>query len=235
MGEPHLHKLFIGKVKKVGKKDAEHPMDREWETGMFKKEQADQVWLTETGFQGDEVSDKRNHGGPEKAVFAYPAKHYEYWQEKLERDDIGPGGMGENFSVFEMDEETVCIGDSYRVGDAVIQVSQPRNPCWRPARRYKVIDLALQIQNSGKTGWYYRVLQEGDVKGDMPIVLLDRPYPEWTIKAANEVMHVDKKNLEKAKALASCELLAENWRERLKKRLGGNESGIERRVYGPNK
>lgn len=235
MEEPHLHKLFIGKVKRMGKKDAENPLEREWESGIFKNATNEEVWLTETGFKGDEVADKKNHGGPEKAVFAYPIKHYTYWQQVIEHEDMQMGAMGENFALLEMDEFTVCIGDTYKIGDAIIQVSQPRQPCWKPARRFQIMDLALQIQNTGRTGWYFRVLQEGAIQEDSPLELLDRPYPQWTIQAANEVMHFNKDDLQLADALASCELLADNWVQRLKKRLRGQESGIEKRVYGPNK
>lgn len=235
MEEPHLHKLFIGKVKQVGQKDAKNPMERQWESGIFKNIAVGDIWLSETGFIGDEVADKKNHGGPEKAVFAYPIRHYTYWQEQLERDDMIMGAMGENFAVLEMDEFTVCIGDTYKVGEAIIQVSQPRQPCWKPARRFQIVDLALQIQNSGRTGWYFRVLQEGNIHADRPIDLIERPYPQWTIQAANEVMHFHKDDLRMADELASCDLLAENWRNRLEKRLRGIESTIEKRVYGPNK
>lgn len=235
MEEPHLHKLFIGKVKRVGKENAENPLERPWETGIFKGETKEPTWLSETGFIGDEVGDKKNHGGPEKAVFCYPIKHYTYWQEKYDHEALVMGGMGENFAVLEMDEFSVCIGDTYKVGDAVIQVSQPRQPCWRPARRFQILDLALQIQNTGRTGWYFRVLEEGNVEADSPIDLMERPYPQWSVQAANEVMHFNKDDLRLADELASCELLAENWVNRLRKRLRGQESGIERRVFGPNK
>lgn len=235
MEEPHLHKLFIGKVQRVGKENAENPLERQWETGIFKSDTRDPVWLSKTGLIGDEVGDKKNHGGTEKAVFCYPIKHYTYWQEKYNHEDLVMGGMGENFAVLEMDEFSVCIGDTYQVGEAVIQVSQPRQPCWRPARRFGILDFALQIQNTGRTGWYFRVLEEGNVKADSPIDLIERPYPQWSIQAANEVMHFYKDDLRLAYELASCELLAENWVERLKKRLRGQESGIDRRVFGPNK
>ena len=235
MAEPHLHKLFIGKVKQMGKVDAENPLERKWESGIFKEEAKGKVWLSKTGFAGDEVADKKIHGGPEKAVFCYPIKHYTYWQEKYDRDDMVMGGMGENFAVLEMDEFTVCIGDTYKVGDAVIQVSQPRQPCWKPARRFQIMDLALEIQNTGRTGWYFRVLEEGYVWADSPIDLIDRPYPQWTIQAANEVMHFYKDDLRLADELSSCELLAENWVRRLRRRLRGQESDIAKRIYGPNK
>jgi MOSC domain-containing protein YiiM len=233
--EPYVHKIFIGKVKQLGDNNATGAMNKQWETGMFKKEHEGEIWLGKNGFTGDEVADKKNHGGVEKAVFAYPIKHYTYWKEELELNSIDMGAMGENFAVLEMDEFTVYIGDTFKMGDAIIQVSQPRQPCWKPARRFGIIDLALQIQNSGFTGWYFRVLQEGAVTPGTDLELIDRPYPQWSIAACNEVMHVYKEDLRMTEELASCTLLASSWRKRLNKRLYGRESGIEKRVYGPNK
>lgn len=235
MNEPFVHKLYIGKVKEAGAPGAPDPMDRPWKTGMFKSEREEQVWLGETGLIGDEVADTKNHGGPEKALFAYPVKHYTYWRESLQDPSFRVGGMGENLAVLEMDEFSVCIGDTYKFGDAIIQVSQPRQPCWKPARRYRIRDLALRIQNTGRTGWYFRVLQEGHVLSGIDLELIERPYPEWSIAACNEVMHVEKDNLRLADELASVELLAVNWKRTLKKRLRGQESNIEKRVLGPNK
>lgn len=233
--EPYVHKIFIGKVKQMGDENATSVMDKPWESGIFKQEYEGEIWLSKTGFTGDDVADKKNHGGPEKAVFAYPIKHYTYWKEALELESIDMGAMGENFAVLEMDEFTVCIGDTFKMGDAIIQVSQPRQPCWKPARRFGILDFALQIQNSGFTGWYFRVLQEGEVTPGTDLELIERPYPMWTIAACNEVMHVYKEDLRMADDLASCSLLAENWRKRLHKRLLGQETGIEKRVFGPNK
>lgn len=230
-----MHKLFTGKVKQLGDPNAKDRMERPWETGMFKTEKDEQIWLSKTRLQGDAVADKKNHGGPEKAVFAYPIKHYDYWKKDLGLDSIGVGGMGENLAVLEADEFSVCIGDSYKFGDAVIQVSQPRRPCWKPARRYRVMDFALRIQNSGRTGWYYRVLKEGYVWSGIELELIERPYPKWTVARCNDVMYVYKDDLQLAEELASCELLSENWKRSLNRRLRGQSSSIEERVYGPNK
>ncbi|MGM8364036.1 MOSC domain-containing protein [Virgibacillus sp. W0181] len=234
MEEPFVHKIFTGKVKQMGNPEATNPMDKPWESGIFKSEVEEQVRLGKNGFTGDEVADTRNHGGPEKAVFAYPIKHYTYWKKDLDNPDIGEGAMGENLSVLEMDEFSVCIGDTYQFGDAVIQVSQPRQPCWKPARRFRVKDFALRIQNSGRTGWYFRVLEEGHVISRIDIELLERPYPQWTIAACNEVMHIYKEDLRLAQELANCDLLATNWKRTLNKRLRGQSSSIEKRVFGPN-
>ncbi|WP_096270256.1 MOSC domain-containing protein [Paucisalibacillus globulus] len=234
MGNPYVKELFVGKVKQIGDPNAANQMDRAWESGMFKEETKGKVWLSRTGLIGDEVADKKNHGGPEKAIFTYSIHHYDYWKLAENIDTIHVGGFGENLAVENMDENDVCIGDTYQFGDAIIQVSQPRRPCWKPARRFQTMDLALRIQHSGKTGWYFRILKEGFVQGEVELTLLERPYPKWTIATCNEVMYDKKDDLELAKELASCEFLAENWKATLTKRLTGKESTPEKRVFGPN-
>src|SRR5699024_4674699 len=208
---PFVNQLFIGKVKQLGDPEASNPMEREWETGMFKKSTESKVWLTKTNLIGDAVADTKVHGGPEKALFAYPLEHYPYWKENLDNPSIGPGAFGENLSLKFMTESDVCIGDTFKLGKAVIQVSQPRRPCWKPARRFKVLDFALRIQNSGLTGWYFRVLKEGYIGEGEGLELKSRPYPEWTVKRTNEVMYQEKDNLELTRELANCKYLAENW------------------------
>ncbi|WP_327366067.1 MOSC domain-containing protein [Virgibacillus dakarensis] len=235
MNAPYVDKLLTGKVKKMGRPNAEERMDRLWESGMFKNTVDAKVWLGKSGLAEDEVADTKNHGGPEKAIFSYPMNHYDDWRRELDLASIGVGAMGENLSVMNMDEKSVCIGDTYKFGDTIIQVSQPRRPCWKPARRFRIIDFALRIQNSGRTGWYFRVLQEGFVQAGMELELVERPYPNWTIAACNEIMYVKKGDVMLAEELASCEFLAENWKRTLHKRLAGRESSIEKRVYGPNK
>src|SRR5699024_10411123 len=98
-----------------------------------------------------------------------------------------------------------------------------------------VIDFAIRIQRSGLTGWYYRVLNEGHMEAGTELTLVERPYPKWTVAAANEVMHVKKDDLDLSAELAAIPSLAVNWKRRLEKRLRGSESSIEKRVYGPNK
>lgn len=234
MNFPFIKQLRTGKVKQMGEKDAKNPFERPWESGMFKQEREGKIWLSKSGLAADEVADKKVHGGPEKALFAYSALHYPYWQQEL-GIEIDAGAMGENLVMEAADEYTVYIGDTYRFGEAIIQVSQPRRPCWKPARRFKVLDFALRIQETGKTGWYYRVLQEGYVEAGVELELIERPYPQWSVAACNEIMYVKKADLNLAYELASCSALAPNWKRSLQKRLRGHESSIENRVYGPNK
>lgn len=230
-----LNKVFAGMPKTVGNNEASSLMDREWTSAIFKKQVEGPVWVGQTGLAGDGQADRENHGGPEKAVFAYALDHYAYWQKERGISEISAGGMGENFSMAQVSEGLIAIGDTYQIGEAIVQVSQPRQPCWKPARRYRVKNLALLIQNTGRTGWYFRVLQEGSVEAGQAFVLVDRPYPQWTIQKVNEILHSKQPDYDDIEKLTQCELLAPKMINTLAKRLNKRElPDIRDRVYGPN-
>ncbi|WP_240627229.1 MOSC domain-containing protein [Thermoflavimicrobium daqui] len=230
-----LEKIFVGKPQTLGQKDAKSAMDKEWTSGIVKKPVEGKVWLGRTNLVGDGQADLKYHGGPDKAVLAYACTHYAKWQTELGIEQMKPGALGENFAIDNQTEAEVCIGDLYQIGEAIVQVSQPRQPCWKPARLWKVKDLALRIQNTGRTGWYLRVMQEGYVESGQPITLLERPYPEWTIAKCNQIMHQQPYDREATQQLASCKLLSENWRNTLWKRVEkGENPDIRGRVIGPN-
>ncbi|PRX42781.1 MOSC domain-containing protein YiiM [Planifilum fimeticola] len=189
-----------------------------WRSGICKEPADGPVWLGKTGLAGDGQADLKHHGGPDKAVLAYAEAHYPLWRKELDLSHFTPGATGENFVISRQTEEAVCIGDTYRIGKAVVQVSQPRQPCWKPARRWNIRDLTLRMQNTGRTGWYYRVLEEGYVEAGTEVILLDRPYPQWTISRCNEIMYHRRKDRESAAQLAACPLLSESWVRTLSKR-----------------
>ncbi|MEK1830568.1 MOSC domain-containing protein [Priestia megaterium] len=116
----------------------------------FQRRNKKPIWLGKTNLTGDGQADLKHHGGPEKAVFVYPIQHYIRWKAELMIDNMNIGAMGENFAINGQLEEEACIGDSYKIGEAVVQISQPRQPCWKPARRFQIRDLALLLQNSGE-------------------------------------------------------------------------------------
>lgn len=230
-----LKQIFAGLPKTVGLKEAKNPMDREWTSAIFKEPVSGPAWVGKTGLTGDGQWDLEHHGGPEKAVFAYGYENYTYWQKELGISEITSGGMGENFVMDQITEDMVSIGDTFQIGEAVVQVSQPRQPCWKPARRFKVKTLALLLQNTGRTGWYFRVLTEGNVEARQAFTLVDRPHPEWTIQKCNQVIHAKKQNFEEIRQLAQCELLAPGMRATLAKRVEMMETpDIRSRVFGPN-
>ena len=179
---------------------------------------AEALWLGETGLEGDAQADLKNHGGPDKAVCVYPLEHYPYWSARLGRN-LSPGAFGENFSTERLLEREVYVGDVYRVGGAVVQVSQPRQPCFKMAARHGVKDLAWWVQETGFTGFYFRCLEPGEVRVGGDIALLERSAPEVTVEEANRVMHHDKRDFAGIERLLAVPELSANWRRAFEKRL----------------
>lgn len=230
MEEPFIHKVFIGQRNRVSNVLETDSMKNYQDISRHKRVVEEKIWLGKNGLDGDETSDK--NGSHDRAAFAYPIKHYTYWKENFNYESIDLGMIGENFAVLEMDEFTVCVGDQYQFGDAIIQVSEPRLPSWHLSRLVQIEDFALHVQNSGRTGWYFRVLREGYVISRIDLELIDRPYPEWTIAACNEVMHFNKHDLRLTDQLLSCSLLSQHWKNRLQKRLRGQEPSDQKRLFG---
>ena len=213
--------LFVGRPVTVGTPGATDPMDREWTTGFFKRPAPGPVALGVPGLDGDGVADPVNHGGPDKAVCAYPAAHYPGWAAELAVVDFAFGAFGENVTVAGLSEADVCVGDVFAVGSAVVQVSQPRQPCWKLARRWRVKALTARVVESGKTGWYFRVLTPGTVAAGDALTRTARPHPEWPVTAANAVLHHRKADRAAAAALAACPALSASWVETLARRAAG--------------
>lgn len=233
--EGRLISVQIGMPQTLGQDGAPDPMDQPWTTGFFKLPVATPVWLGTTNLKGDAQADLQNHGGPEKAVNVYPCEHYPFWQESLGLTDLPFGSFGENFSTTGLVETEVCLGDIFEVGSALVQVSQPRQPCWKLARRWRRKDLALKVQESGRTGWYFRVLREGSIQSGSGLTLVERPCPEWTVASANAVMHQRTDDIQAAQTLSACPALAVRWRETLNKRVKTKTIGSSTtRLYGPN-
>lgn len=142
----------------------------------------DSVWLDRDGLHGDRVADRRFHGGPERSVCHYPAEHYIHWRRVYgQLPSLGPAAFGENLSTFGLDERQVCIGDRFRWGDALIEISQPRSPCSNLDKRHGTRGLARQLAQTGKTGWLYRTLEPGVIKPAAELRLIDRPFPDASI------------------------------------------------------
>ena len=207
--------LFTGRALHIESQASGEWWDKSWDTGFYKQPQTGPSWLGYEGFRTDEQADRRFHGGPEKAVCVYPAEHYPYWREALEFPALPYGAFGENLTLEGLTEIEACIGDRYSLGEAVVQVSQPRQPCWKLARRWQVKDLPLQVERTGFTGYYFRALHHGHVQPGDVLDLIERPFPEWTITRCNEVMHHGQGGHEAARALAECPLLSSSWKDGL--------------------
>jgi MOSC domain-containing protein YiiM len=178
---PRILSVQVGHTRQLGAAESSDPMLRAWNSAIFKEAVEGPVWVSTSRVSGDEQADLRVHGGPDKAVFAYPVEHLRTWAVELGLTKMAGGGFGENLTTAGLLEDSVCIGDTLRAGGVLLQVSQPRGPCWKLARRWNQPDLALRVDESGRTGWYYRVLQEGYLQAGDPLQLVERPNPQWTV------------------------------------------------------
>ncbi|MBQ0720741.1 MAG: MOSC domain-containing protein [Gammaproteobacteria bacterium] len=188
-------------------------------TGIFKKP-VSQVAVDELGIKGDVQVDKRYHGGPDKALHQYSLASYRRIVAAYpDLDGVAvPGSMGENISIGEMAEATVCIGDIYRFGAVLVQVSEPRRPCWKINTKFEHNDLSEFIEHERITGWYYRVLEAGDISVGDGAALLERPNPRVNIDYFNTVLNMAQPSRSKLVTLIDCAGLANYLRVRLEEK-----------------
>ncbi|WP_079915069.1 MOSC domain-containing protein [Paenibacillus sp. 32352] len=206
----------------VGKPIVIEYMGKPLETGIYKKPVEGPVYLSSIQLQGDGQADLINHGGKDKAVCVYCSEHFDFWSQKLGRP-LSFGAFGENFTVSGMVESEVHIGDIFEVGEALVQISQPRQPCFKLGKKYDEPELPLMFQNTGYTGYYFRVLKEGLVEKGQRIKLVDRHSSAVTIMEANRVKYHDKSDWARIRALLEIDALSESWRASFQKRLDSAE------------
>lgn len=202
-------------------------------SGINKKICDGAIWVGKLGLDGDE-HDLTFHGGIEKAVHGYCSSHYPKWRTEYPEaaTRFVPGGFGENFVTANMDERNICIGDIYAVGSAaeplLLQVSLPRNPCFKLNHRFQLKNFAPRTYQLSRTGWYYRVLREGYVQAGDQIRLVKRMNPEWTIDRIIEYLHRNKNDRAMNEALSNIEELREESRKAFKKRLAENKDSVKK-------
>jgi MOSC domain-containing protein YiiM len=201
----------------VGLPSAQRYEGRELITGGAKKPVTRAVLRFEN-FDGDRQADQVNHGGFEKAVCVYPFEHYPYWSRQLGRD-LKPGAFSENLTVSGAIETEVCVGDVFRIGEAMVQVSQPRMPCNKLAGKNESKMLPKLIADTGYTGFYMRVLSEGLVATDDSFDL-ERPHPERiTIAEVNSIIYEKSNDVALIKRLAELAEFSEVGRTLFARRL----------------
>ncbi|HAS6637417.1 MOSC domain-containing protein [Vibrio parahaemolyticus] len=195
----------------------------------------DRQHATELGFTSDEQGDPRFHGGIQKALHIYPSEHYPIWQQELGERTIfqSAGGFGENISSEGVTESTICLKDKIRIGSTLLEVSQGRMPCWKLNVRFDQHDMARRLQDTLRTGWYFRVLEEGDIGAGDEIILCERPYPEWPLARIMGAVFtgcLDREELTKLSELP----LVESWGKLVERRLEtGEVEDWEMRLIGP--
>jgi MOSC domain-containing protein YiiM len=187
------------------------------------------AYVGPTGLHGDVQGDPSKHGGPEKAVHHYPSEHYRYWREHGVTSPLleTPGAFGENVTTLGLTEDVVCIGDVYRIGEGgpTLQVTQTRQPCWKLNVRFGVATMAADVQRAGRTGWHYRVLEEGTLHTGATFELVQRPNPDWPLARLIETLYVNPLERPALQALFETTGLAESMKGLVRRRL--ESSGVE--------
>lgn len=205
--------IFVGGVRSLP--DSGRP------TGMYKTRVLDDIELGHDGFAGDMQADRRVHGGPEKAVHLYPARHYERLACKFQdaRPSLLPGALGENLSTEDLDEHDVRIGDVWKLGTAQLQVCQPRSPCWKIDERFSCDGMAAYIAEARLTGWYWRVIWPGRISPGDALDLLQAAPTAPKLHEAMLLWQEHRPSISELERLAQSPGIASGWRDKIKQRM----------------
>lgn len=188
-------------------------------TGIFKSPVTGPVALRKHNLAGDRQADLSVHGGPTKAVYAYPAQHYEYWRQELPEAELVWGNFGENLTIDGVDEETVRIGDEFQVGTARLVVTQPRMPCFKLGLRFGDPMMVKRFLQSRRTGFYFGIVEEGQVQTGDEVELLSQHPDGLTVMDVTRLFTTEKTNRSLLKKAVSVAALSDDWRDHFASQL----------------
>jgi ferredoxin-NADP reductase/MOSC domain-containing protein YiiM len=188
-------------------------------TGIFKAPVSDRIALRPLNFDGDRQADLSVHGGPDKAAYAYPVEHYAYWRRELPNMALPWGMFGENLTTEGLQEHAVQVGDRFRIGSAEVVVTQPRLPCYKLGLRFGRDDIIRRFLASGRTGFYFKVVAEGDVAGGDPIVLVERAAGSVPVSEVTRLYVRDKDDVEGLRRIVEVAALPDDWRDYFKEQI----------------
>jgi MOSC domain-containing protein YiiM len=188
-------------------------------TGIFKSPVTGRVAVRKHNLDGDRQADPSVHGGPTKAVYAYPAQHYAFWRGELPDEELGWGSFGENLTVEGLEEESVSIGDEYRVGTAKLVVTEPRMPCFKLGIRFGRADMVKRFLESQRTGFYFGVVEEGHVEAGDSLELLSKHPDGLTVAEVTRLYSTEKGNEALLRKAIAVEVLPEKWRGSFEQQL----------------
>jgi MOSC domain-containing protein YiiM len=203
------------------------PRDVDWKgqrvrTGIFKQPVTGRVMARKLNLDGDRQADLTVHGGAEKAIYAYPAEHYDYWRQELPGMELPWGMFGENLTTDGLLEDAINIGDQFRIGAALLQATQPRLPCYKLGLKFGREDMVRRFLKSGRYGWYFAVVEEGEIGAGDTIERVYRDPRDLTVVDIVRLYTDDRDNTAMMQRAVTHEGLPEGWRaffqERLEKR-----------------
>ena len=188
-------------------------------TGIFKEPVSGRVMLRTLNLDGDRQADLSVHGGPSKAVYAYPSEHYEFWRKELPEMNLTWGMFGENFTTSGLHENDLNIGDQLRVGNAVVMVTEPRMPCFKLGIRFGRNDIIKRFLKSERSGFYFAVLQEGDVAAGDDIELTKPSNGGVRVSDVTRLYVREKQNVELLRRAIEADALPESWKQYFRQQL----------------
>ena len=188
-------------------------------TGIFKKPVQGSVRLRKLNLEGDKQADLKVHGGVDKAVYAYAGEHYDYWRQELPDMSLPWGMFGENFTTEGMFEESVNIGDQFKVGTANLIATQPRMPCYKLGVKFGNMDMIKRFLASGLTGVYFKVMKEGELEQGDEIKLIKKDENSVTVKDIVRIYTIDKDDIQTIERAIKIKDLPNGWRYHFIKQL----------------
>lgn len=192
---------------------------RTFRTAILKTPVSGPVAARRLNLAGDEQADLSVHGGPDKAVYAFPSEHYEYWGSELQRHDLGWGSFGENLTTIGIDDRELAVGDQLRIGSALFEVRQPRTPCHKLAFRFDRPDMVKMFVRAGRAGFYLSVVEEGVIQAGDDIVLHRTALPRITMAQLLLLLREPTVDLDLIRRALECEALPEPWKVSLRERF----------------
>lgn len=212
-------KILYVKVGQVSTTPLPSSARKELVTGM-KKSPVSKAYLTKTGFNTDAQADLEHHGGENKALFCIDTQTYEtintLCQTQFAYDEVAH--FGENLVVSNVTQKEICVGDIYAIGETLVQVTQPRQPCWKLSASTQVKNMTAVIFNNGLTGWYCKVLKEGNIAQNDTMILQERRYPNLDIVILNQLIINPMVNVALTLEALACDVLGKPFKESLQKR-----------------
>lgn len=209
----------VGRAKTYGDAQSKDFLEKEWESASFKEVSKTPLYASFSGLAGDEVADKMHHGGMDKAIFANSYENYAHWASFLGVEHLSFGALAENLTMTGLHESNVMLGEIHQIGTVLLQVSQPRKPCWKISRRWNHKAFTNEIFTSGLTGWYYKVLQEGIISAGDEVRVIRAETPQLSILEANEAFGEPEKYGHILEAILEIPSLANSYKESIVKRL----------------
>lgn len=213
MSRARIRSIHVGKIAPLGKDGVP--------SSFVKHPVSTAVEVTALGLAGDEQADLRVHGGLEKAVYGYSTANYAAWRAEYPQHTalLGPGGFGENLAIDGMTESDLCVGDVHAMGTALLQVCQPRQPCFKFALRFDDTALPKAMVQNGRSGWYYRVIRAGLISPGDDIALHERPNPDFPFTRLVELAGRSRATPAELRRMVEMQGIASDWRNQARRRL----------------